>query len=156
GRRRGRGHPQPHPVALHEGVRHPIPGRVRWQGRRLTPVGRPMPVPFLEVVDVVKHYGARAALDHVSFRVEEGELLGLLGPNGAGKTTLMSILSCLLEPTAGEVRLQGKRLIPSDRETRKLIGIVPQELSVYGDLTGRENLAFFGELYGVHGGELHK
>ena len=103
---------------------------------------------FLEVLDLYKNYGAVQALKGVRFSVREGELFGLLGPNGAGKTTLLSILSCLLEPTAGEVRLEGRRMQPRDR---RLIGVAPQELALYGDLTARENLHFFGELYGLRG-----
>lgn len=110
-----------------------------------------MTVPFLEVSDLRKTYGPTVALDGVSFQVHEGETFGLLGPNGAGKTTLLSILSCLLDASAGEVRLLGRRFGPNDREVRRLIGIVPQELAVYGELTARENLRFFGELYGLRG-----
>jgi ABC-2 type transport system ATP-binding protein len=111
---------------------------------------------LLEVLDLHKQFGPTVALDGVSFRVEEGEMFGLLGPNGAGKTTLLSIVSCLQEATSGEVRLLGRRLDPSDREVRRLIGIVPQELAVYGELSARENLYFFGELYGVRGPELRR
>jgi ABC-2 type transport system ATP-binding protein len=110
-----------------------------------------MSAAFLEVRDLCHRYGATAALDGVSFEVRRGEVFGLLGPNGAGKTTLLSVLSCLLEPTAGEVRLEGRPLHPHDRAVRRHIGIVPQELAVYGELTARENLLFFGELYGVRG-----
>src|SRR5262249_17276244 len=87
----------------------------------------------------------------VSFQVDEGEIFGLLGPNGAGKTTLLSVLSCLCEPTSGAVRLQGKPVRSDDRDLRRLIGIVPQELAVYEQLTAHENLVFFGELYGLGG-----
>jgi ABC-2 type transport system ATP-binding protein len=111
---------------------------------------------FLEVADLTKQYGAVKALDGVSFTVGEGELFGLLGPNGAGKTTLLSILSCLLRPTSGEVRLQGRRVQQGDRWVRRLIGVVPQELALYGDLTARESLQFFGELYGLRGAELRE
>ena len=111
---------------------------------------------FLEVREVSKYYGPTLALDRVSFDVHEGEVFGLLGPNGAGKTTLLSIVSCLLEPTSGEVRLLGRPVMPSDREVRRFIGVVPQELALYGDLTARENLCFFGELYGIYGVELRR
>jgi ABC-2 type transport system ATP-binding protein len=115
-----------------------------------------MAAALLEVCEVCKSYGANTALDRVSFEVHEGEVFGLLGPNGAGKTTLLSIVSCLLEATSGEVRLLGKRLIPQDREVRRLIGVVPQELALYNELTARENLQFFGELYDIRGAELHR
>jgi ABC-2 type transport system ATP-binding protein len=111
---------------------------------------------LLEVRDLRKHYGDTVALDGVRFEVAEGELFGLLGPNGAGKTTLLSILSCLLEPTAGEALLLGQRLVPSDRAVRRQLGIVPQELALYGELTARENLVFFGELYGLSGDSLRR
>src|SRR5262249_10343375 len=94
------------------------------------------------------------ALEKVSFHVNEGEMFGLLGPNGAGKTTLLSIVSCLLVPTSGEVRIRGRKVEPNDRELRRSIGIVPQGLAIYGELTARENLTFFGELYGLRGTEL--
>jgi ABC-2 type transport system ATP-binding protein len=113
-----------------------------------------MAAAILEVIDLHKRYGSTVALDHVTFEVHDGEMFGLLGPNGAGKTTLLSIVSCLLEPTAGEVRLLGHRLEPADRAVRRLIGVVPQELAVYGELTARENLEFFGELYGLRSSTL--
>ena len=111
---------------------------------------------FLEVIDLTKQYGAVAALNGVSFTVGQGELFGLLGPNGAGKTTLLSILSCLLEPTSGEVRLQGRIVHQGDFWVRRELGVVPQELALYGDLTARENLHFFGELYGLRGADLRE
>ena len=115
-----------------------------------------MTAAFLEVHQVSKNYGATTALQRVGFEVHEGEVFGLLGPNGAGKTTLLSIVSCLLEATSGEVRLLGRRLVPNDREVRRLIGVVPQDLALYGELTARENLHFFGELYGIRGAELRR
>src|SRR5262245_43702731 len=108
-----------------------------------------MTAPFLEVRDLHHRYGATVALAGASFHVESGELFGLLGPNGAGKTTLLSILSCLLTPDSGEVRLLGKPLRSDDRAVRHMLGIVPQELAVYNDLTERETLLFLGELYGL-------
>jgi ABC-2 type transport system ATP-binding protein len=105
--------------------------------------------PFLAIDNLVKSYGHQRALQGVSFDVHEGELFGLLGPNGAGKSTLMSILSCLLEPTSGSATLRGRLLNTRDREVRRLIGLVPQELAIYNELSARENLLFFGELYGV-------
>jgi ABC-2 type transport system ATP-binding protein len=112
--------------------------------------------PFLEVVDVSKSYGSTVALDGIRFQVDQGEMFGLLGPNGAGKTTLLSILSCLLDATAGEVRLLGQRIEPRNRAIRHQIGIVPQELAIYDELTARENLFFFGELYGLAASELER
>jgi len=113
-----------------------------------------MSKPILEVRDLHKCYGKTVALDRVSFHLDEGEIFGLLGPNGAGKTTALSILACLLAPSAGEAWLSGKRLDRADLEIRRQIGIVPQELALYGELTARENLHFFGELYGLGGSDL--
>lgn len=108
-------------------------------------------------VDNLRHrYGKTVALDGVSFVVEPGEMFGLLGPNGAGKTTLMSVLACLLQPEAGEARFAGKLLSPDNRAVRPSIGIVPQELALYHELTARENLEFFGALYGMAGPRLRE
>src|SRR5262249_26468505 len=115
-----------------------------------------MPAALLEVIDVHKRYGPREAVGGVRFEVREGEVFGLLGPNGAGKTTLLSIISGLLEATAGTVRLLGEPVTPGNRAVRRLLGIVPQELALYDALTARENLAFFGELYGLGGAELRR
>ncbi len=115
-----------------------------------------MAVPLLEVHHLRKRYGDRPALDGVSFAVAPGEVFGLLGPNGAGKTTLMSIVAGLLEPTAGAVRLRGERLTRRRKELRRLIGLVPQDLAIYNELTARENLRFFGQLYGLGGAALER
>ncbi len=115
-----------------------------------------MTAPVAEVVEIKKRYGALQALDGVSFRVDAGETFGLLGPNGAGKTTLLSILACLLMPDSGEMRLFERRAGPRDRSLRRRLGIVPQELALYGELTARENLEFFGGLYGLAGTVLHE
>lgn len=111
-----------------------------------------MPSLMLEVADLRKHYGSLEALQGVTFVVEEGELFGLLGPNGAGKTTLISILSGLLTPSAGRAAVAGRPIW----EARAEIGLVPQDLAIYGELTARENLEFFGQLYGLRGTELRR
>src|SRR5262249_53907499 len=115
-----------------------------------------MSSPLLVVEQIHKSYGRLEALKGVSFSVAEGELFGLLGPNGAGKTTLVSILACLLAPSAGNASLAGTPLRMSDAAIRRQIGIVPQDLAVYGELTARENLMFFGKLYGLRGAELRR
>jgi ABC-2 type transport system ATP-binding protein len=115
-----------------------------------------MPPAIVETRDLVKRYGQTVALAGLSLDLQEGEMFGLLGPNGAGKTTLLSILSCLLDPSSGEIRLFGKLVRKSDRGLRSQLGIVPQELAIYGELSARENLAFFGGLYGLHGAELDR
>jgi ABC-2 type transport system ATP-binding protein len=112
--------------------------------------------PILEAIDLRKQFGPTVALAGVSFQVADGELFGLLGPNGAGKTTLLSIVAGLLEPSGGEARILGRKVQLSDRELRKHVGLVPQELAVYGELTARENLVFFGSLYGLGGADLER
>ena len=109
---------------------------------------------ILTVQNLVKNYGQTQALKGVSFDVREGEMFGLLGPNGAGKTTLLSILSGLLSADRGTATLLGEKVHPDNREMRRLLGIVPQELAIYGELTARENLTFFGKLYGLRGEKL--
>jgi ABC-2 type transport system ATP-binding protein len=115
-----------------------------------------MAPPIVEIHNVRKCYADTVALNGVSFDVLQGEIFGLLGPNGAGKTTLLSLLSFLQEPTSGEVRLLGRPVARAGRELRRHLGIVPQELAIYGELTARENLAFFGELYGLRGEALRQ
>lgn len=113
--------------------------------------------PILEVRDLHKRYGdSTVALERVSVAVAAGEMFGLLGPNGAGKTTLLSIVSCQLEATGGEVLIQGRPLLAGDKEVRRDIGLVPQDLALYGELSARENLEFFGGIYGLHGPGLHR
>lgn len=104
---------------------------------------------FLEVNAVRKSYGAFTALRGVSLHVQRGELFGLLGPNGAGKTTLLSILSGLSATDSGAVRLAGERLTPKAVNLRQRIGLATQDLSIYPELTARENLLFFGRLYSI-------
>jgi ABC-2 type transport system ATP-binding protein len=115
-----------------------------------------MAADLLTVEHLHKRYNGTVALGEVSFTVAEGELFGLLGPNGAGKSTLISILSCLSAATSGSARLGGEELSLDNRAVRRRIGIVPQDLALYADLTARENLAFFGRLYGLRGPELQR
>lgn len=105
----------------------------------------------LEVTDLRKRYGNLVALDGISLSVETGEVFGLLGPNGAGKTTLLSIVAGLARADGGTVKLFGKPFTRDDREPRRLIGMGTQDLAIYPDLTARENLRFFGKLYGLSG-----
>jgi linearmycin/streptolysin S transport system ATP-binding protein len=105
---------------------------------------------ILECRDLRKRFGDVVAVDGVSFRIAQGETYGLLGPNGAGKTTTISIVCGLLERDGGEVLVGGERMTTHAVATKRLIGYVPQELAVYPDLTGRENLRFFARLYGMH------
>jgi ABC-2 type transport system ATP-binding protein len=96
------------------------------------------------------------AVDGVSFEIREGEIFSLLGPNGAGKTTTISILSCLLKPDSGEADVGGFSVVRKSDEVKKLIGVVPQDIALYEDLSGRENLAFWGRMYGLSGTALNQ
>ena len=104
---------------------------------------------LLEVRSVSKYYGDLKVLDNISLKVDRGEIHALLGPNGAGKTTLLSIVCGIVNPSEGYVSIEG--LSPKDSNTRKIIGIMPQEESLYEDLTGEENILFFAGLYGIDG-----
>jgi ABC-2 type transport system ATP-binding protein len=114
-----------------------------------------MPEPFLNLQNVRKNHGNFPALQGVTFHVEKGELFGLLGPNGAGKTTLMGILAGLSPSTSGRITLEGQPFHPGDRARRHLVGLGTQDLAVYPELSAKENLVFFGKLYGMAGAELH-
>ncbi|MCL4112628.1 UNVERIFIED_CONTAM: hypothetical protein GTU68_044014 [Idotea baltica] len=105
--------------------------------------------PVLRVKNLRKTYGDFVAVDSVSFDVAEGEVFGMLGPNGAGKSTTMMMVSGLLVPDSGTVTIDGQPLDRSNLELRKSLGVVPQDLAIYPDLTARENLDFFARLYKV-------
>lgn len=111
---------------------------------------------IIEIKKLVKKYGDFIAVDNISLSIEKGEIYGLLGPNGAGKSTTISILCGLLKATEGEVNILGKSIEKSDMKIKKKIGLVPQKISVYNELTAKENVKFFGELYGLRGEELKK
>ena len=106
---------------------------------------------IITVENLVKQYNGHTAVDGVSFEINRGEIFGLLGPNGAGKSTIISILCCLLEPTHGSVVIDGYDIMKHGDRIKKLIGVVPQEISLYPTLTARENLAFYGKIYGLSG-----
>lgn len=112
------------------------------------------PEPAISVTGLVKAYGERRAVDGLDLEVPPGECLGLLGPNGAGKTTTLQMLSTALAPTAGEVRVLGLDPRHEADALRARIGVVPQDLAVYEAMSARENLEFFGRLYGLSGARL--
>src|SRR5687768_11396172 len=103
---------------------------------------------------LAKSFGDLVAVDGVGFTIGEGETYGLLGPNGAGKTTTISMIAGLLQGDEGEVRVGGELISPKSVAPKRRMGLVPQELAIYPDLTARENLDFFGRLYGMGGAEL--
>ncbi|HSJ50668.1 MAG TPA: ABC transporter ATP-binding protein [Actinomycetota bacterium] len=115
-----------------------------------------MPEPVLRASGLRKTFGDRVAVDDVGFHIGVGETYGLLGPNGAGKTTTISMVCGLLERDAGDVVVDGSRVATDTTDGREAIGYVPQELAIYPDLTGRENLRFFARLYGIAGDELDR
>ncbi|MFH7319886.1 ABC transporter ATP-binding protein [Desulfurivibrio sp. D14AmB] len=98
----------------------------------------------------------RPAVDGLDITLGSGEILGLLGPNGAGKTTSLAMLSTRLQPTSGELRIEKLEAGRHKSRVRRRIGYVPQDIALYGDLTGRENLLFFGSLYGLTGERLKR
>jgi ABC-2 type transport system ATP-binding protein len=103
----------------------------------------------LRVHGLFKAFAAIRAVDSVSFEVRPGEIYGLLGPNGAGKTTTISMISGLLKPDAGEVIVAGTPFWSDPQKAKRIMGVVPQELALYEELTGRENLEFWGRLAGL-------
>lgn len=108
----------------------------------------------LEAVGLTKSFDELVAVNGVSFEIAEGETFGLLGPNGAGKTTSISMVAGLLEPDGGNVTVDGTEIRTNSTAGRNDIGLVPQELAIYPDLTAVENLKFFGRLYEMNGAEL--
>ncbi len=111
---------------------------------------------ILEVRDLRKTYGSFTAVDGISFSVRRGECLGLLGPNGAGKTTTLSMLAGLLTPTGGQVLIEGRPLAGDTDPLKKKLGLVPQELALYDELTANDNLNFFGALQDLDGPTRHE
>ena len=109
---------------------------------------------MLELIDITKKFKKTAAVKNVNMFIEKGEIVGLLGPNGAGKSTAISMLSSLVEPTSGDVRFHNKSIVKNPQSLRKIIGIVPQEIALYEDLSAEENMKFFGRIYRLKGEEL--
>jgi len=105
----------------------------------------------IEVQDLYKNFGDVQAVEGVSFEAEAGEILSLLGPNGAGKTTIISMLSCLLEPSKGDALVMGHSIRRDQAAVKASIGVVPQDIALYEDLSARENLNFWGKMYGLRG-----
>ena len=111
-------------------------------------------LPIITVENLVKKYNGHTAVDGVSFDINRGEIFGLLGPNGAGKSTLISMMCCLLESTSGKITIEGFDIEKEPFEIKKIIGVVPQEISLYHTLTAQENLLFYGKIYGLSGASL--
>jgi ABC-2 type transport system ATP-binding protein len=109
--------------------------------------------PIVEVKDLVKKFGDHVAVDGISFTIDPGEVFGLLGPNGAGKSTTIQVLTTLIPPTSGDVRIAGLDVRRDGGLIRQLLGYVPQSLSADGALTGYENLLVVAKLLGLNGKE---
>ena len=110
---------------------------------------------IVEIKNLVKRYGDFLAVDNVSFSIKEGEIFGLLGPNGAGKTTTVKMITGLSNIDSGDIKIFGKSMKTNEMEIKQNVGLVPQDIAVYNDLTAYENLCYFGRLYGI-GGKLLK
>ena len=110
----------------------------------------------IQVEKLEKCFGDFAAVKGVSFEVQQGEIFSLLGPNGAGKSTTISMLSCLLTPSGGDACVMGHSIRREAQAVKANIGIVPQDIALYGDLSARENLNFWGRMYGLRGAALAK
>jgi ABC-2 type transport system ATP-binding protein len=104
--------------------------------------------PMVTIEGVTKRFGDRVAVDGVNLSIERGEIFGLLGPNGAGKSTTVNMLSTFLKPDSGEITIGGLPFRDTAR-IKRIIGVVPQELAVYDDLTATQNVEFFARIYGV-------
>ena len=110
----------------------------------------------IQVQNLQKCFGEFIAVKKVNFEVGQGEIFSLLGPNGAGKSTTISMLSCLLQPTGGDACVMGHSIVREPQAVKTAIGVVPQDIALYGDLSARENLTFWGRMYGLKGNELTK
>jgi len=105
----------------------------------------------IEVKNLKKSFGNLQAVQDASFAADSGEVLSLLGPNGAGKSTTISMLSGLLAPTGGDASIMGHSVVSEPESAKKSLGVVPQDIALYPDLSARENLIFWGKMYGLRG-----
>ena len=108
---------------------------------------------YLVVKDLHKSFNEHKAVNGVSFSIEKGEIFGLLGPNGAGKTTTIRMLATVLSPDSGEITIGGHSVRREAEAVRRLIGVCPQELALYEDLSALDNMVFFGRMAGLNGGQ---
>src|SRR5690606_37239480 len=111
---------------------------------------------MLEAVELTKHYKQQKAVQGINFYLNQGEIVGLLGPNGAGKSTAIGMISSLIIPTKGEVRFNQMDVLKTPQVLREKLGVVPQELALYDDLTARENLEFFVQIQKIKKQDLKK
>lgn len=104
---------------------------------------------MIQISNLTKRFPTVSALDNISLTVNDGEFFGLLGPNGAGKSTLMSLLVGYLDPDGGTIHMSGEKVSRDSLETRKNIGLVPQSLAIYDDISAQDNLEIFGSFYNI-------
>lgn len=111
---------------------------------------------MLQTKNIHKKFGNFTAVNGVSLEIEKGQVIGLLGPNGAGKSTTISMISTLVKPTEGEIFYNGENILKSPKAIQRKMGIVPQNIALYKDLSGFENLKYWGMVYGLGGSKLTK
>src|SRR5258708_32680923 len=117
--------------------------------------------PIIEIRNLKKRFAPDSnnkdgflAVKGLNLNIEQGEIFSLLGPNGAGKTTTINMMSGLLTPTEGDVLVDGHSIVKEPIEVKKRIGVVPQEIALYPEMSARRNLEFFGKMYALSGTEL--
>ena len=111
---------------------------------------------MITVSDLTKRYARHTAVDHISFEVEKGQIVGFLGPNGAGKTTTMRMLTCFMPPTSGTAHVAGFDVLEQPLEVKKRIGYLPETPPLYPEMSTAEYLSFVGKLKGLSGAELRQ
>src|SRR6266404_7455054 len=111
---------------------------------------------MISVKDLSKRYARNTAVDHISFEVEKGQIVGFLGPNGAGKTTTMRVLTCFLPPTSGSASVAGFDVLENPLEVKKRIGYLPETPPLYPEMEVQEYLTFVGKLKGISSGDIAK
>ncbi|GFZ33102.1 ABC transporter ATPase [Clostridium zeae] len=111
---------------------------------------------IITVKNLEKNYGSKKAVAGINFSLKDGEILGLLGPNGAGKSTTLNILSTILKSDKGEIDVLGHNLKEDAKTIKQSIGIVPQDIAIYEEISAEKNISFFASLYGLKGNELKK
>jgi len=108
----------------------------------------------IEIDSVTKRFDDMVAVDNISMSVAKGELIGLLGPNGAGKSTLTKMISGMINPTSGTIKVGNYSIQNQSMKVKEILGVVPQDIVLYDYLNAKENLSFYGRLYGVSGRKL--
>src|SRR5688572_6823303 len=115
-----------------------------------------LPEHMIECEELTRRFGPVVAVDHVTFRVERQSIFGFLGPNGSGKSTVIRMLCGILTPTSGRARVAGIDVARDSARLKGTIGYMSQKFSLYDELTARENLEFYGRLYGLSGARLQQ